>query len=362
NRRSGFMKNKKKIMAVAGGSGGHIFPAAAFCLDIQRNYQNRAECILVTNIGSKSNATSSLIPDSLTCVDLKASKTPSGIWALAIRSLSVFLRFSPDVIVGFGGFCTVPLILLARLCGRKAFIHEQNVMPGRANRFLSAFAHKIFISFSGTQPYVQRFIRKVTLVSFPLRSSMVKMDKATALHFFGLNENFFTVLIIGGSQGSHVLNEKISEAVKQSPQADRFQLIHICGPSDEETLKGAYRQAGVRSKVFAFLNEMHYAYSAADLVISRAGAGAVMEITRLGLPAILVPYPYAGGHQKENAKFLAQKGAALLLEESQLTPVLLNGLLAIFIDDAMRRKTMSSLAVALFETMGKTSLSEAVLS
>ncbi|MFH0877526.1 MAG: UDP-N-acetylglucosamine--N-acetylmuramyl-(pentapeptide) pyrophosphoryl-undecaprenol N-acetylglucosamine transferase [Candidatus Omnitrophota bacterium] len=356
------MKTKKKIMVVAGGSGGHIFPAVAFCQGIQERYDGVAECVLVTNTGPKNKAADKFLPGALASFDLRASKSPAGIWGLAIRSLYSFFRFSPDVVVGFGGFCTVPLVLLGRLCGRRVFIHEQNVLPGRANRFLSAFVHKIFITFPDTQAYVKRHMAKVQLVSFPLRRSIERTDKAEALHFFGLNENYFTVLVVGGSQGARVLNKKFLEALRQNQHADRFQVIHLCGSADEEMLTNAYREAGIRSKVIAFLEQMHYAYSAADLVVGRAGAGAVMEIMRLGLAALLVPYPHAGGHQRENAKFLAQKGAALFVEEDKLAPGLINGLLDIFIDDQMRRTTMSRLAVSLFQAMGKTTLSEAVMS
>ena len=143
---------------------------------------------------------------------------------------------------------------------------------------------------------------------------------------------------------------------------DRLQVIHLAGFSDLKMLEEFYKTLPVKSKVFAFLNEMQYAYSAADLVIGRAGASSVAEIFYFRLPSLLIPYPFAGAHQLENARVLAKRGAALLLEEEKFTPALLNGLLDIFLDDAMRRKTMSAILASMEqETQGeRVNLSETV--
>lgn len=345
-------------MVVAGGSGGHVFPAIGFCQELKTLRGDGVDIIFVTMAGPKIVGS---IPKEFKPVELKVSKSPWGVLKLIFSGFSLILKTGPDAVFGFGGYICVPFIILARLLGKRTIIHEQNVVPGKANKFLSAFADKIAVSFPGSEKYFGHQKKKIFLSRYPLRQSLKPVDRQEAFGFFGFQEGYFTILVAGGSQGAHRINENFLAALKENKNLYRFQIIHLTGSADLSMAEGVYQTLPARSKVFDFLPQMHYAYSIADLVIGRSGAGSVSEIMRFGLPSILIPYPYAGGHQVENAKFLAQRGASILLEDGKMTPALINGLLDIFVDDTIRRKTMAALATSLREATQNLKLSDLVL-
>ena len=346
-----------KVMVVAGGSGGHVFPAIGFCQELKETHPDSVDIVFVTMADKKAVE---FIPKEFNPIFLRARKSPLGLLKLVFSSFSLVFKTDPQVVFGFGGYMSVPFVILAKLLGKKTIIHEQNVVPGRANRFLSGLVDKIAVSFPGTQNYLKRQKKKIYLSRYPLRQSLKVMDKQEALGFFGFQDGCFTIFVVGGSQGAHRVNEKFLDALKENKNLYRLQIIHVAGSRDFSHVEKVYRALSVRSKVFAFLPEMNYAYSIADLVISRSGAGCIHEIMHFGLPSILIPYPYAGGHQMENAKVLAQRGAAILLAEDKMTPQLVNGLLDIFVDDRIRRKAMSTIAAALYETSKNLNLSDLV--
>jgi UDP-N-acetylglucosamine--N-acetylmuramyl-(pentapeptide) pyrophosphoryl-undecaprenol N-acetylglucosamine transferase len=339
-------KGKTRLMVVAGGSGGHIFPAIGFCQDFIEKNAQVADVTFVTNA---TRQIGSVIPGDFKTIFLRTSRTPLGILYLIFVSLARIFSARPDVVFGFGGYFSAPFLVWAKLLGKKTLIHEQNVMPGKANKYLCFWADKIVISFPGSKEHLKPYHKKVFLAQFPLRKSLKKISRQEALQFFDLEDHLFTVLVIGGSQGAQRLNEKLMESLRGNANLDRMQFIHLAGASDKNTVEAVYRDLMVSSKVLSFLADMSPAYSAADLVIGRSGAGCVAEIMRFGLPSVLVPYPYAGGHQAQNARFLAERGAAILLEEEKFTPAILNGLLDILREDVMRRKTMAHIASGLYE-------------
>jgi UDP-N-acetylglucosamine--N-acetylmuramyl-(pentapeptide) pyrophosphoryl-undecaprenol N-acetylglucosamine transferase len=336
---------KTKIMVVAGGSGGHIFPAVGFCQELKEARPD-AGITFITTAGKMAGA---LIPLEYNPVFLKAGKSPIALLRLILAAVVLVGRKNPKTVCGFGGYLSVPFLLMARILGKETLLHEQNVVPGQANRFLSGLVDKIAISFSGTERYFKRHKNKIFLCRYPLRKSLKRIDKEEAMRFFGFSNGSFTLLVVGGSQGAHRLNELFLEALPSERNLSKLQIIHITGAADFSSLAEAYRQMPAESRVFAFLPEMNYAYSAADLVVSRAGASTISEIMYFGLPSVLIPYPHAAGHQKENAKVLAQRGASILLEEEKATSTMIIGLLDILFDDSIRRKTMSALATALYE-------------
>ncbi len=334
-------RNLTKIMVVAGGSGGHVFPAIACCQELSDERKDSSTIFFVTTPAFDN------VPGEFNPIFLKVSRSPLGLLKLAWSSCVTMARIDPDVVFGFGGYISVPFLMLAKMLGKKAILHEQNVSPGKANRFLSAWADRIAISFPQTRKYLSDRRKKIFLTRYPLRRSFVPVPKEEALRFFGLTESVFTVLVTGGSQGAHSLNEKFTQAIRANKNLDRLQIIHLTGRVDLSAVKKAYEALGVKAKVLDFLPQMNYAYSASDLVVSRSGAGSVMEIMRFGLPSILVPYPFAGAHQVQNARVLAERGAAILLEDAKMSSDLMNGLLDIFIDDEIRRKTMASIATSI---------------
>lgn len=346
-----------KILVVAGESGGHIFPAVAFCQELSAGEAARYD---ITFVSTKVEGSGVSVPQEFGPVYLKVAKSPLGIARLLFHSAALLWQKKPDVVFGFGGYITVPFVVFGCLLGRKTLLHEQNVIPGAANRFLAFFASRIAVSFEKTKKYFKGN-KKVFLARYPLRQGMCRLSRQEALDFFGFDNSLFTLLVMGGSQGAKSINDRVISALGSNKNLARLQVVHLCGQKDLAALNQAYARMPVRAKVFAFLDEMHYAYSSADLVISRAGAGSVFEIARFGLPSVLVPYPYAAGHQTENAKFLAGRGAALLLEDQKMSDEMLNGLLDIFLDDAMRRKTMSAIAASLEKESQNLSLKDLVL-
>lgn len=353
------LPGEMRIMVVAAGSGGHIFPAVAFCEELKERRQGALDIVFVT--GGRRTQTAP-VPQGFNPIVIGYTRSILGVFLLGCVSLRLLWRLKPDLVFGFGGFFSVPFLAAAKLFGRKAFIHEQNVVPGRANRFASLFVDRVAISFKESERYLKFSKRKLCLTRYPLRRSLKRVERREALDFFGFREGYFTLLVAGGSQGARRLNGKFLEALGVNKNLSRLQVIHLTGPADFEKVREAYRRLAVMSKVFAFLDEMNYAYSIADLVISRAGAGCVNEIIRFGLPSILVPYPYAGEHQKENARVLAGRGAAILLEDAKMSSTLFNGLLDIFIDDNMRRRTMGRLTASVGEASENLTLADIVLS
>jgi UDP-N-acetylglucosamine--N-acetylmuramyl-(pentapeptide) pyrophosphoryl-undecaprenol N-acetylglucosamine transferase len=327
-----------RVLVVSGASGGHIFPALAF-LDALKGANKDAEALLVlprNNIGegreipfnnvryiSASTIRLNLHPESLFSI-LKLFKA-------ALESLFILLQFKPDVVIGFGSLSSVPMILLAWLLRIKTLIHEQNVIPGRANRFLAKFCDKIAISFEKTKQYFKDYEYKTVLTGNPLRKDLIRHNRFKALDFFGFKANRFTLLVMGGSQASHSINLGFLKALSGLSGRSGLQVIHLCGAEDFGLLDSAYKDLKINFKLVAFLKEMQYAYSAASLAVCRAGATTIQELIYFDLPAILIPYPFAREHQMANALLLQEKGCVAIIEDAELETPKLRNLLEDFI-------------------------------
>jgi UDP-N-acetylglucosamine--N-acetylmuramyl-(pentapeptide) pyrophosphoryl-undecaprenol N-acetylglucosamine transferase len=189
------------------------------------------------------------------------------------------------------------------------------VLPGRANALLAKIVKKVAISFEGSRKYLDP--SKVVWTGCPCHHSAVP-SRSEGLSAFGLEENKKTIVLLGGSQGSHRLNEIFFELMKDLSTAN-FQAIHMTGLKDFSLYDARYREANLPVKAYSFINNISQAYAAADLIIARAGAATISELGLLGLAAVLVPYPFAGNHQKYNADVLARVGAAIIVEQKDLT-------------------------------------------
>jgi len=249
-----------------------------------------------------------------------------------IKSVAVLLKFKPDAVIGFGGYVSGPVVLLAALSGIKTIVHEQNVYPGKANMILARFVGKIAISFPETMAYLKGFESKVIFSGNPLREDLERDDRTRSA-------DSFNALIIGGSQGAHKLNTIVPAALNliQDSRREMLNLVHIAGKNEKEEVEKSYNKIGVKSRVFSFTERMARLYNECDFVISRSGAMTVSELLALAIPAILVPYPYAGGHQKLNAMAAWKAGSAILLEEADLTPsVMRDAILKLMDRDTLR--------------------------
>jgi UDP-N-acetylglucosamine--N-acetylmuramyl-(pentapeptide) pyrophosphoryl-undecaprenol N-acetylglucosamine transferase len=210
------------------------------------------------------------------------------------------------------------MILFAWFFRIKTLIHEQNVIPGKANRFLAKFCDKIAISFAETRKYLKGYERKTVLTGNPMRRDLIRMDKAKALDFFGFKEDRLTLLVMGGSQASHRINTAFFKSLSELAADHKLQVIHLCGQKDFDSLDYGYKDLRINYRLTPFLKEMQYAYSASDLAVCRAGATTVSELIFFKLPAVIVPYPFANAHQMANALVLEEKGCALIVEEALL--------------------------------------------
>jgi UDP-N-acetylglucosamine--N-acetylmuramyl-(pentapeptide) pyrophosphoryl-undecaprenol N-acetylglucosamine transferase len=314
-----------KILVVTGASGGHVFPALAF---LQALHIKRGGVSLFLAL-PKSAMKMAVAAEAERIIYLPVTPIRLGLglkniialcsfaW-LTVYCLYIILRFKPSIVAGFGSIACVPMLFWARLLGAKTMIHEQNVIPGRANRILAGIVDTVAISFEKTRGYLGPCRAKVVCTGNPLRSQLQRCDKAASLDFLGLRKDKTTILVMGGSQGSSSINRCILKALSRTRLKDNVQVVHLAGARDAEWLRKGYQDAAITHSLFVFLDQMQYAYSASDLVISRAGAMTISELIYFQLPAILIPYPYAYAHQLENARILKEAGTAEIVLDHDL--------------------------------------------
>jgi len=333
-----------KVLIAAGGTGGHILPAMVLAKEIKT--RNIGQVLFV--ISSRKQDRDIIFNKGIDFTALSIISLKSkGIFDIfnfivrlfigAVESVYVLLRFRPDVAVGFGGYVSGPIVLLASLFGIKTIIHEQNAYPGKANRILARFVNKIAISFPDARLFLAGFESKIIFSGNPLREGLKRDDRPRSA-----DVGRFNALVMGGSQGAHKLNVIMPQAagILQDSRRDMLHITHIAGKNDMDEVKKAYDKIGVKNRVFSFTEYMARLYNECDFVISRSGAMTVSELLALGIPAILVPYPYAGGHQKFNAMVIKNACSGILLEEKNLTPrVMAEAMLKL-----MDRDTLSSMS------------------
>lgn len=319
-----------RILIAAGGTGGHIFPAIALA-ETLKSVRNDIEILFVssdsardTNLFDMQGAVGKVqvLPvRSLNRVfSLQVFNFLIGLVKGAIKSCLILRRFKPNVVVGFGSYIAGPIVAISYFKKIPTIIHEQNLIPGKANRILARFVDKIAISFEETEEFflsgTQR--NKIVFTGNPIRPKLIQSPKQKARRLLGLDEDKLTLLIMGGSQGSNALNEAMLQVISLMAQESRdyLQVVHLCGDVDEEWVMAEYKRLGIPNATFAFSNKMDVLYSAADIIVARAGAMTLSEIAYFGLPSILIPYPYSTYHQYANADFFRRSGAALLLEQN----------------------------------------------
>lgn len=240
-----------------------------------------------------------------------------------LQALRIIRRFNPDVVVGFGGYGSFPVVLAARILRAPAVIHEQNAIAGLANRLLSRFATAVAVSFAGTEEQFRR--EQVLLTGNPVRTSVKGVARAEAMERFGLSREKTTVLVFGGSKGAARINTAASGAYDLLRARGDVQLLHLTGSENYETVSNAIDavrrpEDALGYVAVPYLDDMGPAYAVADLILSRAGATTIAELTAVGLPSVLVPYPYAvDDHQRANARVLEAHGAARVISDADLT-------------------------------------------
>jgi UDP-N-acetylglucosamine--N-acetylmuramyl-(pentapeptide) pyrophosphoryl-undecaprenol N-acetylglucosamine transferase len=238
------------------------------------------------------------------------------------QSLQVVRRVRPDVVVGLGGYISFPGGMMGVLCGRPLVLHEQNSIAGMANRWLARVADRVFCAFPGAIP-------RGEWIGNPLRASFAQ--QATPALRFAQRSGPLQVLVLGGSLGAQALNEALPAALARMPAADRPQVLHQSGERHIDSLRQAYAQAGVQAELTPFIDDTARAMAQADVVICRAGAMTVAELSAAGVASVLVPFPHAvDDHQTANARYLSSRQAGMLLPQAELTPQRLADFLSSF--------------------------------
>jgi undecaprenyldiphospho-muramoylpentapeptide beta-N-acetylglucosaminyltransferase len=255
------------------------------------------------------------------------------------QSRRILKRFSPDVVVGVGGYASGPMILAATWLRVPTAIMEQNAVPGLTNKVLGRLARRAFVSF----PESVRFFspRKTLITGNPVRKSLLESSRVDSAQSSGSN-----LLIFGGSQGASILNRVVPDAVRALHHSlPDLQVVHQSGARELLQVQQCYQGCGVTAAVLPFIDDMAAAYRAADVVVCRAGATSVAELTLCGKAAILVPFARAAdNHQEANARALVEAGAAIMIRESELTPAKLAESLLDLLRDRSRRAAMEQTA------------------
>jgi UDP-N-acetylglucosamine--N-acetylmuramyl-(pentapeptide) pyrophosphoryl-undecaprenol N-acetylglucosamine transferase len=249
-----------------------------------------------------------------------------------LESYRIIRSFRPDVVAGVGGYASGPAVLAARMMGIKTVIAEQNAVPGLTNRILGHFVHRVFVTFTDSRRYFPE--GKTAVTGNPVRISFLKEAKAAAIvdiklrfmntklrfHELPLHNRPFTILIFGGSQGARAINQKVMESLDSllTLRGD-IHFIHQTGESDQQSVEQEYRKRGFSAEVYPFIIDMAETYSRADLLLCRAGATSLAEITAVGKASILIPLPSAAGdHQTKNALLMEKAGASVMIPEKSL--------------------------------------------
>jgi len=310
-----------RVMIAGGGTGGHIFPAVA----IAEEFMKRNDGNDVLFIGTSRGLEGQVVPQAgfrLTMIDVEGIKGRGLVNSLRgllkiprsiVQSWSLIRSFRPDIVIGVGGYASGPAVLTARLMGIKTIIAEQNAVPGITNRILARFSDRQFVSFQETERWFPG--GHVILSGNPVRAVF-----AEEMPTVRGNDERFTLLIFGGSQGARSINGAVREFIDTAGDWKKeIHIIHQTGRNDFQEMSDFYRVRGVHAEVHRFITDMADAYRRADLLLCRSGATSIAEITVIGKASILVPYPYAvGDHQTLNAKILVDAGAAVMIPEGEL--------------------------------------------
>jgi UDP-N-acetylglucosamine--N-acetylmuramyl-(pentapeptide) pyrophosphoryl-undecaprenol N-acetylglucosamine transferase len=316
-----------RLLIAGGGTGGHLFPALAIARAVAAEAPHDSSILFV---GTRHGIEAKIIPQTefpiryITARGLRKTgliNTFRGVFEVPVavfQSLSMIREFRPDFVLGVGGYASGPTVAAALLMGIPTGIQEQNSVMGTTNRMLARFVSHIFTSWDNTEPATAP--GKTLLTGNPIREDLMEAVEPAPTH------EKFHLLVFGGSRGARSINLALANNLDMlAPLASRISILHQTGESAVEDVKTAYARAGIEADVREFIHEMGPAYQWADMVVCRSGASTLAELTALGKPAIVIPYPYAiGDHQTRNAQVLQARGAVKIVRDRDLK----NGALA----------------------------------
>lgn len=343
-------KSRSPVMIFAGGTGGHVFPALAVAKQIEQ------QSVPIIWVGTKRGIESRVVPNAgfkIEWISVNGLRGKSMLtyllapFKLALASMQVtwlLIKYRPCAVLGMGGFVAGPGGLIAAIMRRPLIIHEQNAIAGLTNRILAPFAKRILTGFPST------FVRKnVEVLGNPVRAEISHLQRLQ--NVADPETRPLNVLVFGGSLGAQALNETVpaalAEVIKTIPAESRPEIWHQTGENKHSYTKQQYAHFGVEARVDVFIDDMQNAYAWADLVICRAGAITVAELSVAGLGAIFIPYPYAvDDHQTANASALVNAGAAEMIDEKNLTAENLAQLLKGLLSNRAKIKSFADAAIA----------------
>ena len=307
-----------------GGTGGHLFPALALADECKRLDPSAQ----ITFIGTQRGLESKVVPTrgyKLETIDVEGLKKRSStgkikavIKALraTIACVSTLKRLKADGVIGSGGYSSGPVVLAARLLGIKTAIIEQNALPGLTNRLLGKIAGRIYLSFEEANKYFPP--ARTTITGNPIRRDILR---GATERRRGRGDKRFRIFVFGGSQGATAINAAFLDAAEHlSDIWTSLAVTHQSGSEGYEQTEAAYKRKGIKVDLYDFIDDMAGAYGSADLVVCRAGATSIAELSAFGLPSILVPYPFSSdGHQDVNARSVVERGGAVMIPQHELT-------------------------------------------
>jgi UDP-N-acetylglucosamine--N-acetylmuramyl-(pentapeptide) pyrophosphoryl-undecaprenol N-acetylglucosamine transferase len=344
----------KSVILAGGGSGGHIYPLLAFAACLRRHDPD----IRITCLGTPRGLETDLIPAAgydlrhipayqlPRSINMNLVRTPDRMWRSARAAREIMDEVQAEVVVGFGGYVSVPAYLAAWRRRTPIIIHEVNVPPGVANKLGMRFTRHVAVGFPH-QPKQSSSLRKATVVGIPLRTAISHLDRAAMrerarLHF-GLDPHRPTLFVFGASQGARSINLAVAGAAKALTEGG-VQVLHVIGARNEDVdVPHGLPVPYVRVK---FINEMELGYAAADLALCRGGAMTVAETAAVGLPAVFVPLPYGNGEQRRNALPVVEAGGGLLVDDAELTSSWVEQNVLPLVTDAPRLAAMGQAAAA----------------
>ncbi|HEX5061237.1 MAG TPA: undecaprenyldiphospho-muramoylpentapeptide beta-N-acetylglucosaminyltransferase [Kofleriaceae bacterium] len=334
-----------KLLIAGGGTGGHLFPGVAIAEELRAREPDAA----IKFVGTRRGIEARVLPDlgwDLEFIEVSGLKTvgaagavkglfrlPRAYW----QARRIVKQFKPDAVIGVGGYASGPVVLAAKLRGIPTAICEQNSIPGLTNKMLGKLVRRVFLSFDESKRFFNT--KKIVMSGNPVRRDLVQKLLAASPE----TRAAVNVLVVGGSQGAVAVNELASKALVVLAKESSIAITHQTGEKDLEPTTGRYREAGITADCRAFIRDMAAAYQHADLIIGRAGATTVAELAIAGKPAIFIPYPFAAdNHQELNAREMADKGAALMFRQSDLTAEKLVDALRPLLADPSKRAEMGA--------------------
>ena len=350
------------IVLATGGTGGHVFPAQALAAELQR--RGRVVAVITDARGAAFEgavATHRIRAATLARSPMALAAAGRDITLGLVQSWRLLGRFKPSAVVGFGGYASVPTLLAARLRNVPRILHEQNAVLGRANRLLAPYVDRIAVSFAEVQAVQPRDRSKLVRTGNPVRPGIATL--AGSPYAAPAPGGPVNLLVLGGSQGARVFSDVVPEALAALPAhvRGRLRVTQQCRPEDLDRVRAGYAEAGITAELSTFFADVPERLLAAHLVIARAGASSVAELTAAGRPAILVPDPCAtDDHQTANARSVDAAGAAWLMPQNAFSPQALAARLECFLSLPTTLENAAGRAAALFQADAASRLADLV--